>query len=135
MATGHLLRRLAIISFARNLVATAAPLGPQLGANFYRFFFGGGFPTKIDYRKVGTLILTSLLEDLVPNYYPFRLEAGSYQAAALEARNATWSWGYLPVGGPKLGCPTDLGHHHGYKPASSSDTTSTLLHFAWMLGL
>ena len=28
--------------------------------------FGEGFPTKIDYRKtVGTLILTSLLEDLV----------------------------------------------------------------------
>ena len=26
--------------------------------------FGGGFPTEIDYRKKGTLILTSLLEDL-----------------------------------------------------------------------
>ena len=28
-------------------------------------FFGGEFPTKIDYRKKGTLILTSPLEDLV----------------------------------------------------------------------
>ena len=27
-------------------------------------FFGEGSPTKIDYRKKGTLILTSLLEDL-----------------------------------------------------------------------
>ena len=39
---------------------------PQ-GANFYRSFFGGflGSPTQIDYRKtVGTLTLTSLLEDL-----------------------------------------------------------------------
>ena len=28
-------------------------------------FFERGSPTKIDYRKKGTLILTSLLEDLV----------------------------------------------------------------------
>ena len=27
-------------------------------------FFGGGFPVKVDYRKKGSLILTSLLEDL-----------------------------------------------------------------------
>ena len=27
-------------------------------------FLGEGSPTKIDYRKKGTLILTSLLEDL-----------------------------------------------------------------------
>ena len=27
-------------------------------------FFGEGSPTKIDYRKQGTLVLTSLLEDL-----------------------------------------------------------------------
>ena len=27
-------------------------------------FFGEGSPTKIDYRKKGTLVLTSLLEDL-----------------------------------------------------------------------
>ena len=27
-------------------------------------FFGEGSPTKIDYRNKGTLILTSLLEDL-----------------------------------------------------------------------
>ena len=30
---------------------------------FY-LFLGEGAPTKIDYRKKGTLILTSLLEDL-----------------------------------------------------------------------
>ena len=28
-------------------------------------FLGEGLPTKIDYRQKGTLILTSLLEDLV----------------------------------------------------------------------
>ena len=27
-------------------------------------FLGGGFPTQIDYRKKGTHVLTSLLEDL-----------------------------------------------------------------------
>ena len=37
---------------------------PPVVFPFYRFFFGGGFPTKIDYRKKGTLISTSLLEDL-----------------------------------------------------------------------
>ena len=38
---------------------------PAIGANFYRFFFAWeGSPTKIDYSKKGTLILTSLLEDL-----------------------------------------------------------------------
>ena len=38
-------------------------LGPVMP--FYRFFFGEGSPTKIDYgKKVGTLILASLLEDL-----------------------------------------------------------------------
>ena len=31
----------------------------------YKIFLGEGFPTRIDYRKKGTLILTSLLEDLV----------------------------------------------------------------------
>ena len=39
---------------------------PAIGALSHRFFFGWeGSPTKIDYRKrVGTLVLTSLLEDL-----------------------------------------------------------------------
>ena len=32
---------------------------------FYQSFFGEGSPTKINYRKKGSLILTSLLEDLV----------------------------------------------------------------------
>ena len=31
---------------------------------FYQLFWGEGSPTKIDYGKKGTLILTSLLEDL-----------------------------------------------------------------------
>ena len=35
-------------------------------ANFYTIFWGECSPTKMDYRKKGTLILTSLLEDLVP---------------------------------------------------------------------
>ena len=30
-------------------------------------FWGEGSPTKIDYRKNGTLVLTSLLEDLAFN--------------------------------------------------------------------
>ena len=34
---------------------------------FIDFFGGQGSPTKIDHRKNGTLILTSLLEDLVVN--------------------------------------------------------------------
>ena len=37
-------------------------LGPPV-VPFYPFL-GEGSPTKIDYRKVGTLILTSLLEEL-----------------------------------------------------------------------
>ena len=40
-------------------------LGPQLGA-LPTFLVGRfGSPTKIEYRKVGTLILTCLLEDPV----------------------------------------------------------------------
>ena len=31
---------------------------------FYRLFLGGGFPSKIDYRKKATLFLTFLPEDL-----------------------------------------------------------------------
>ena len=34
-------------------------------------FLGEGSPTKIDYRKKGTLILTSPLEDLDQNWHPF----------------------------------------------------------------
>ena len=41
------------------------PLGPPVVPSFYPSL-GEGSPTKIDYRKKGTLILTSLLEDLVP---------------------------------------------------------------------
>ena len=39
---------------------------PSIGALFHPPFFGGeGFPTKMDYRKKGTPIPTSRLEDLV----------------------------------------------------------------------
>ena len=37
--------------------------------SFYPFF-GEGSPAKIDYRKKGTLILTSLLEDRVEGRDP-----------------------------------------------------------------
>ena len=37
---------------------------PAIGALLHRFFLGEGSPTEIDYRKKGTLILASLLEDL-----------------------------------------------------------------------
>ena len=36
-------------------------------------FLGEGSPTKIDYRKRGTLILTSLLEDLVVVFCPLKM--------------------------------------------------------------
>ena len=40
-------------------------LGPPARCPFTVAFLGEGCPTKIDYRKkVGTLILASLLEDL-----------------------------------------------------------------------
>ena len=38
---------------------------------FYPLFFWEGSALKIDYRKKGTLILTSLLEDLVVLAWPF----------------------------------------------------------------
>ena len=39
-------------------------LGPPARCPFTVSFLGEGFPTKVDYRKQGALILTSLLEDL-----------------------------------------------------------------------
>ena len=41
---------------------------PQLGA-LLPFLFGEGFAATVDYRKKGTLILTSLLEDPVEPPY------------------------------------------------------------------
>ena len=41
-------------------------LGPPV-APFYPSFWGGS-PAKLDYRKKGTLILSSLLEDLVEDF-------------------------------------------------------------------
>ena len=55
---------------AFKVTLTYSTFGKQLGfpvVPFYRFFFfffGGGSPNKIDYREKGTLILTSLQEDL-----------------------------------------------------------------------
>ena len=46
-------------------------------------FFGEGSPTKIDYKKMGTLILASLLEELVIK--------GPYQAPFFWA--LAWHWG------------------------------------------
>ena len=45
----------------RETKTDLAPVAPFLTPNFG---LGGQAPTKIDYRKKGTLILTSLLEDL-----------------------------------------------------------------------
>ena len=41
----------------------SSDVGPPV-VPFYRSFFGGGFHPKVGYRKKGTLMLTSLLEDL-----------------------------------------------------------------------
>ena len=52
-----------IVVFQRYLFkSTHQKLGPPV-VPFYPFF-GGCSPTKIDYRKNGTLVLSSLLEDL-----------------------------------------------------------------------
>ena len=48
-------------------------LGPPV-VPFY-LFLGEGFPTKIDYRKRGTLIEASLLEDLGGVAIPIRIAA------------------------------------------------------------
>ena len=50
-----------------SLVLGDATVAHQLGPPVVRFypFRGGRAPTKIVYSKKGTLILTSLLEDLV----------------------------------------------------------------------
>ena len=48
------------------LPGSTSPSSPGNWCPFTVSFLGGGEPpTKIDYRKKGTLILTSLLEDLV----------------------------------------------------------------------
>ena len=50
---------------------------------FLTLFGGEGSPTKIDYREKGTLILTSLLEDLA---LPWTLKkgAGGYGGLSVE---------------------------------------------------
>ena len=59
----------ALQSFLLNtLTGTHAILGPPV-VPFYQLFPGEGSPTKIDYRKKGTLFPSSLLEDLV--YFHF----------------------------------------------------------------
>ena len=50
----------------RNEFPLEMGLGPPARCPWSHFFFGWeGSPTKIDYREKGTLIPTSLLEDLV----------------------------------------------------------------------
>ena len=59
-------------------------------------FFGEGSPTKIDYRKKGTLSLTSLLEDLGNNNPPSQVlvvkpPLGELQALSLpKSRTTAW---------------------------------------------
>ena len=72
-------------SYPRCPVATAFfvfLLGPPV-VPFYPFL-GEGSPTKIDYRKKGTLILTSLLEDLVWESVAGQLAGCHSQDAKLE---------------------------------------------------
>ena len=58
----------ASVGLARTPVGTEDTLlGPPV-VPFYPFL-GEGYPTKIDYGKKGTLILTSLLEDLVYEHW------------------------------------------------------------------
>ena len=61
---------------SRRLLAPRGDLGEETRPGELRPsspFFGGGFPTKIDYRKTSTLILTSLLEHQVEDFCIFRL--------------------------------------------------------------
>ena len=67
--TCHVLRRLPRITRAPQEMGRLQALGECLRGVFSRallssFFVGEASPTKIDYRTKGTLILTSLLEDL-----------------------------------------------------------------------
>ena len=65
MPAKHFLRAYRATGGGRGPKVVCGWLGPPK-VPFYRFFFGWeGSPTKIDYRKKGTLLLTSLLEDLV----------------------------------------------------------------------
>ena len=55
---------------ARKFGAGRAVVWSPSSGLSHRFFFGWeGSPTKVDYRKKGTLIPTSLLEDLVGVFY------------------------------------------------------------------
>ena len=60
-------------------------------------FFGEGSTTKIDYREKGTLILTSLLEDLASG---FRLLFPTF----------VWGTVPIPVKSTKTGCPSFFSH-------------------------
>ena len=76
-------------------------LGPQLGALFNPFFGGEASPTEIDYRKKGTLILTSLLEDLAMSdlglvrfcWAPCRWKARSVWMHFARLSDGERSWG------------------------------------------
>ena len=60
---------------------------------FYQLF--GGSPTKIDYRPKGTLILTSLLEDLIVVGAPSLLARGRVPGRScfrVPVRCHVWGW-------------------------------------------
>ena len=69
LATLGLLVVVMVVALAVVLAFALSP-GPPV-VPFYPFLGEEGSPTKIDYSKKGTLILTSLLEDLVPFPLPF----------------------------------------------------------------
>ena len=76
------------------LLALGLPVVP-----FYLSFFGGGSPTKIDYRKEsGTLTLSSLLEDLANHdlNLDFQLFAGWF-SGVLCTKDSNGLLGHLPM--------------------------------------
>ena len=71
-----------------GLYFPASRLGPPL---FYPFLGGGFNSTKIlSTEKVGTLLVTSLLEDLVKEKLSFRFEGAGEARADLESRLDPW---------------------------------------------
>ena len=67
-------------------------------------FLGEGSPTKIDYRKKGALILTSLLEDLVEISRVITID---FQVQTGQVSEEIQIWGLVFIGTPQnsFGCP------------------------------
>ena len=77
---------------------------PPIGALSQPIFFGGRFgsPTQIDYRRKGTLILTSLLEDLAVSLSrnDFRVGGGEEES---DSRGFGWETPEQPDEKPRCG--------------------------------